>query len=469
LRFVSRAFLSVLLSLILLTLPGGAFARKKGKISKKARAAAEQADPTASAPDKVLFERAEKAAKKGRHEMARLTLQTLINTYPDSEYLAKAKLAIADSFFKEGGSANLTQAASGYKDFIVFFPFLQEASYAQLQVAMVHYKQLDKPDRDRTHAKAAEAELQEFLQKYPDDPLSAQAEQRLREVQEVLAEGDYRIGYFYYVKGKFAYRAAAARLLALTNRYPLYSHSDHALWMLGTIFEQGERKDLAGTFYAKIVRNYPLSPMTAEARKKLTALRVPIPQPDPVALARMQQDQAIERKKPGLFHKSTGLFRSGPDVQMAARVGKPNLEPESVSPGTDILTPGGTKSVGGPGGAGNAVVATVTPGASTTTKSADDNSGASTQPPPASTTEPPANKPETAPPAAVTPPAVETPSTAPAEPSAETSPTPAPAESTAAPAQQSAAAPGQAKPEEKKKQKESSSKKKKGLRKIIPF
>ena len=31
--------------------------------------------------------------------MGRLTLQTLINTYPDSEYLAKGKLAIADSFF----------------------------------------------------------------------------------------------------------------------------------------------------------------------------------------------------------------------------------------------------------------------------------------------------------------------------------------------------------------------------------
>ncbi|MBZ5527927.1 MAG: outer membrane protein assembly factor BamD [Acidobacteriia bacterium] len=464
-RFVSRATLSALLILILMTLPGGAFARKKGKVSQKARAAAEQADPSASAPDKVLFDRAEKASKKGHHEMARLTLQTLINTYPDSEYLAKAKLAIADSFFKEGGSANLTQAASGYKDFIVFFPFLQEASYAQLQVAMVHYKQLDKPDRDRTHAKAAEAELQEFLQKYPDDPLAAQAEQRLREVQEVLAEGDYRIGYFYYVKGKFAYRAAAARLMALTNRYPLYSHSDHALWMLGTIFEQGERKDLAGAFYARIVRNYPLSPMSPEAKKKLTALRVPIPQPDPVALARMQQDQAIPRKKPGMLHKSTGLFRTGPDVQMAARVGKPNLEPESVSPGTDILTPGGTQSVGGPGGATNAVVATVTPGA-TTTKNADSDSGAATEPPPAPAAEPPANKPAGDPPATS------------AEPAAETSAAPVQTDSAAAPAEKSAAAanapaetatPGDAKPGEKKNQKESSSKKKKGLRKIIPF
>ena len=131
--------------------------------------------------------------KHGRQEVGRLNLQTLINTYPDSEYLAKAKLAIADSYYKESGTSNLALAVSGYKDFIVFFPFLPEATYAQMQVAMVHYKQMDKPDRDRTHALAAEEEFQVFLQKYPSDPLAPEATQHLREVQEVLAEGEYRI------------------------------------------------------------------------------------------------------------------------------------------------------------------------------------------------------------------------------------------------------------------------------------
>jgi outer membrane protein assembly factor BamD len=97
-----------------------------------------------------------------------------------------AKLSIADSYYKEGGSANLTQAVAGYKDFIVFFPFLPEAPYAQIQVAMTHYKQMEKPDRDRTDAKAAEEEFQTFLAKYPKDPLAPKAEQHLREVQEVL-------------------------------------------------------------------------------------------------------------------------------------------------------------------------------------------------------------------------------------------------------------------------------------------
>src|SRR6201998_1829920 len=187
-------------------------------------------------PDKQLYDKAINDIKHGRHEVGRLGVQTLINTYPDSEFLAKAKLAIADSYYKEGGTANTTQAIAGYKDFIVFFPFLPEAAYAQMQVAMANYNEMAKPDRDSTHCKMAEEEFQTFLQKYPKDPLAPQAEQRLREVQEILAEGQYRIAYYYYLKGDR--RAAAGRLIPLTRRYPLYSKSDTALWLLGDIFGQ---------------------------------------------------------------------------------------------------------------------------------------------------------------------------------------------------------------------------------------
>ena len=57
-------------------------------------------------PDKVLFDRAMDAMKHNRFDVARLSLQTLINTYPDSEYIARAKLAVADSWYAEGGSAS---------------------------------------------------------------------------------------------------------------------------------------------------------------------------------------------------------------------------------------------------------------------------------------------------------------------------------------------------------------------------
>ena len=311
-------------------------------------------------PDKQLYDKAMADIKHSRYETGRLSLQTLINTYPDSEYLAKAKLAIADSYFKEGGTANTTQAIAGYKDFIVFFPFLPEAAYAQMQVAMANYNEMAKADRDSTHAKAAEEEFQTFLQKYPKDPLAPEAEQRLREVQEVLAEGQFRIAYYYYLKGDR--RAAAGRLIPLTRRYPLYSKSDTALWMLGDIFEKSERKDVASNYYAQIVRNYPLSPKVPDAKGKLKQFGVPIPQPDAKAVEWMTAEQNSPRPKESVFHKPLDIFHSGPDVHTAAAHGLPNMEPETDSSANADILSGGNRTTMGSGTGKTGIVATVKPG-----------------------------------------------------------------------------------------------------------
>jgi len=338
---------------------------KKKKVNKST-----SAENTAE-PDKILYDKAMDDVKHGRHEVGRLNLQTLINTYPDSEYLAKAKLAIADSFYKEGGTANMTQAVQAYKDFGIFFPMLPEAAYAQLQVAMTHYKQMEKPDRDRTHARAAEDEFQTFLSKYPNDPLAPKAEQHLREVQELLAEGDFRIGYYYYVKEDK--KAAESRLRAIVNRYPLYSKSDQALWMLGNIWQSTEKKELAAPYYARIVRNYPLSPLVPNAKSRLKTLGAPVPQPDPQAVAWMTAEQNAPRQREMLIKKPLALIRSGPGQEMrtAATIGKPTMTPESESEaGIDVLTGGGKPQIGG---AGTGIVATVRVGGSSTTTDGAEN------------------------------------------------------------------------------------------------
>ncbi|HXW62756.1 MAG TPA: outer membrane protein assembly factor BamD [Candidatus Acidoferrales bacterium] len=303
-------------------------------------------------PDKVLYDRAMADLKHTKYTEARLDLQTLINTYPDSEYLAKAKLGIADSFYKEGGTSNLTQAVDEYKNFIVFFPFLDEAAYAQMQVAMCHYRMMEKADRDNSQAQSAEDEFRTFLLKFPQSPLLPRAEQDLRNVQEVLADGEYRIAHFYYVKQD--YRASAARLVELTGRYPLYSQSDVALWMLGNIYQRAKQAskneddknhwgDLAAQCYNRIVKDYPLSKLAPDAKAHLTAMGMPVPKADPEALARMQKQQLFEKEHhPNPVTATTvGMVKANPDVHLAAQVGQPNLNPpdDSVS-ATEVLSQG---------------------------------------------------------------------------------------------------------------------------------
>src|SRR5579863_4449650 len=187
-------------------------------------------------PDKVLFDKAMEAMKRNRFDVARMTLQTLINTYPDSEFIARAKLAVGDSWYAEGGTASLAQAEQEYRDFQTFFPNMPEASEAQLKIANIQYQQMEKADRDYTHAKRAEDEYRNLIMQYPDNQkLVKEGKERLLEVQEVLAEREFEIGKFYYLR--LSYPASIARLKTLVQAYPLYSRADEALFLLGQDYE----------------------------------------------------------------------------------------------------------------------------------------------------------------------------------------------------------------------------------------
>jgi outer membrane protein assembly factor BamD len=330
-----------------------AYGQSKPKIVKVKPTPAKKDETKASAePDKILYERASNAIKRSRYVEGRLDFQTLINTYPDSEYLAKAKLGVADSFYKEGGTSSLTQAIEEYKNFIVFFPFLDEAAYAQMQVGMAHYKMMEKADRDISHAEAAEDEFRAFLLKYPQSAYVPQAEQSLRNVQEVLADGEFGIAKFYYTKKDI--HASAARLLEVTSRYPLYSRSDEALWMLGDIYERAKRAaknedqrnqfaDVAAKCYDRIIQDHPESSLVSGAKARLKAMNMPIPAPDPNALKRMREQQLYEKQhhQLALVRRPMGMLKNGPDFSAAARSGAPNLNPpDEVVSATDVLQPG---------------------------------------------------------------------------------------------------------------------------------
>ncbi len=314
------------------------------------------ADPIAKAseqPDKVLFDRAINDIEHSRYEIARLTLQTLINTYDSSEYLAKAKLAIADSWFREGGAHGLAQAEAEYKDFELFYPNMEEAAEAQERVCDIHYKQMDKADRDPLHAVRAQDECRQLLMQYPNSKFAPETEQKLRDVQEVLAGGEYAAGFFYHHKG--AMPAAANRLTGIVEQYPLYSQADESLWLLGDSYERmGDRfEDKAAAAYTKLIKEYPLSPRVEAARKKLEAMHRPVPESDPVAYARMKYDLE-NRNMPGKVGRLLDTFKRAPDISASAKGGTPAMT---------MLHPGVPVSVPQPAGAGTSSDVTATPNA----------------------------------------------------------------------------------------------------------
>src|SRR4030088_2418387 len=294
-------------------------------------------------PDKVLFDKAMDAMKHNRFDVARITLQTLINTYPDSEFIARAKLAVGDSWYAEGGTASLAQAEQEYRDFITFFPNMPEAAEAQLKIANIQYQQMEKADRDYTHAKRAEDEYRNLILQFPDSKLVPEAKQRLLEVQEVLAEREYVIGRFYYLRP--SYPAAIARLSSLVEKYPLYSNADEALYLLGQNYEAEiarvradpnmkneaakgrmieEFAKGAADAYAKILTRYPIMNRSDDAKKRLAALHQPIPRPTKAAVAQNRAEDA-SRRESSTPSRLMSVVRKNPDVAQATKVGDPTL------------------------------------------------------------------------------------------------------------------------------------------------
>jgi outer membrane protein assembly factor BamD len=316
-------------------------------------------------PDKVLFDRSMDAMKHNRFDVARMTLQTLINTYPDSEFIARAKLAVGDSWYAEGGTASLAQAEQEYRDFETFFPNMPEAAEAQLKIANIQYQQMEKSDRDYTHAKRAEEEYRNLIMQYPDNPkLVKEGKERLLEVQEVLAEREFDIGKFYYLR--LSYPASIARLKTLVERYPLYSHADEALYILGQNYE-GQIAQMrlratciktapqpgciseqikanmieqlskeAAKAYSQIITRYPVMDRGDDAKKRLAALHQPIPRPTKAAVAQNRAEEE-SRREASTMDRLMSVVKKGPDVAQATKTGDPTLvDPAPIAANQEI-------------------------------------------------------------------------------------------------------------------------------------
>ncbi len=292
-------------------------------------------------PDRVLFERAMHDLDKSRFTVARLSLQTLINTYPDSEFLPQAKYALAESFYRENSSSSLNQAEAEFKDYITFFPVSDLADDAQLKIALTHVRRIEKSDRDRTQAVLAESELKSMIENYPDSPLLDEAKQKLRGVQEVLADGVSKVASFYYLRK--AYPAAIGRYKEIMRKYPDYSGMPDNLYYLAESLRHSNNEPEAAIYYARIVTDHPLSGRVDDAKHQLTELNMPIPEANPVALARAKA-AAPPEDKGGVLGKMFALFYKRPPVSTDTAAASNAAQEEAATAPASVR--GGTSGSG---------------------------------------------------------------------------------------------------------------------------
>jgi len=249
--------------------------------------------------DGELMQQGTEELAKNHYIVGRLLLNTLITTYPDSPYVPISKLAIADSFYREGTSEALAQAEVEYKDFANFFPTHPLADDALLQVAYINMRQILAPNRDVSAAKKAEKALLAILQRFPNTDLKEEIQERLRQVRNHQAEHHMEVARLQMRRQQL--KGARNRLQDVADEYPEYTKRDEALYRLGTVLFELEEPEESAKYLAHLVRQYPDSEYRQRAAEMIEVMGKPVPesQPAEVAAARVQE-------APGFFGSILG-------------------------------------------------------------------------------------------------------------------------------------------------------------------
>jgi outer membrane protein assembly factor BamD len=302
--------------------------------------------------DQELFREGINAIRKGNYDQGRILLNTMINTYSDSPIIKMAKLAIADSYYLQGGSKSLAQSEVEYRDWIQFFPDDALADDTMMKIAEIHLKQVQAADRDTTHAKLAERQLKELLRRYPNTDKKDETEGLMTDVQEILAMHELKVARFYYDLRQSS-QAAQLRTEEILNKYPKFSRFDEALWLHARALENQEDTETASRDLARIVASYPHSEYREKAKALLEKWGKPVPESDPTKVAEAPPEgQSLPARFAG--------FMFGPRIDTSSKgvIIDRDLKTEEIV--AHVLELTGTKAIG-----------PVTPGASTSSNAPD--------------------------------------------------------------------------------------------------
>jgi outer membrane protein assembly factor BamD len=294
---------------------------------------------SAEGRDRDLYNQASKKAEKGRYDEARLTYNVIITTYPDSAYLPLSKLAIADTFYLEGGTSNLQQAIGGYKDFAQYFPTHPKICEVKHRIAMSFMRQMGAYNREAQMAVQAEQQLKNAESACRNSPALEKVQTDLRTVQQVLGLHELDIARFYSDKRQ-AHKAAEGRRGIITN-YPGFSYLDESLFRLGVSLVEQEQPEEAAEYFTKLVRDYSKSEFAKKGREYLEKLGKQIPEPS-------NDNPAPERPsfvgKVGLIMGRNGLEISEDGVLLSKK-GQEKEEVKATAKPSETSNQPGTRSI----------------------------------------------------------------------------------------------------------------------------
>jgi outer membrane protein assembly factor BamD len=218
-----------------------------------------------------LFNRGEEQFARKKYPRARTYYSYLYENNPNDPLGRRALLRVADTYYEQGDPVNLVEAQYKYRDFINRYPGSDRADYAMLQIGMVAYKQMEKPDRDQQKTREAVEKLTDVIRTFPNSPVRPEAEKRLQDALDRLAKHELIVAHFYMKRRSWS--AAILRLNGIVDTYPNYRERDAVFYDLATSLAGMGRKAEARLYYERVISEFPKSEFADKARRRLDQLK----------------------------------------------------------------------------------------------------------------------------------------------------------------------------------------------------
>ncbi len=218
-------------------------------------------------PEKALAKANEQIDKKD-YEEARTTLLEIKNRDLSKKFAALAQLKTADSYVKEGEPE---LAVIEFQRFLEVYPDHKYAVYAQYQLSMVHFSQIEGPERGYSGAAKALEEFERLKKTFPRNPYKEIVELRIEKCKIIIADYEFLVAEFYYKKG--SYSSAIGRFEGLMKKYPNYKREADVLFYSGMSYKNMGQKDKAAEYLNRLIEKYPNYKITKTAKKELATIK----------------------------------------------------------------------------------------------------------------------------------------------------------------------------------------------------
>ena len=214
------------------------------------------------------FATANELLEKKEYEKARASFLEVKNRDQTRTFAPLAQLKIADSYVKE---EEPELAVAEYRKFLDSYPDHQYASYAQYQIAMVYFDQIESPERGYGGAAKALAEFEKLKKMFPRNPYREAVDLKIEKCRNTMAEYEYLVGTFYFKKG--SYQAALGRFEGLLKEYPGYQGASNVLFYTGLSYKNLGNTEQAVEYLSLFIERYPSHKFVKDAQKELASLR----------------------------------------------------------------------------------------------------------------------------------------------------------------------------------------------------